>query len=93
MAKFFKLCSILTLLTILCIFQTHTISSAKSKEKTLNVKGNSALALNYHRIRDDNWFKNTLLPYLTVKKLKIIVLVKKRLRLKLNGLKHMGHIF
>lgn len=44
MAKFFKLCSILTLLTILCIFQTHTISSAKSKEKTLNVKGNSALA-------------------------------------------------
>ena len=27
------------------------------------------------------------------KEIKIIVLVKKRLRLKLNGLKHMGHIF
>ena len=44
------------MLTILCIFQTHTISSAKSKEKRLTSKV-IVLALNYHRIRDDNWFK------------------------------------
>ncbi|ARJ14994.1 intercellular adhesin biosynthesis polysaccharide N-deacetylase [Staphylococcus lugdunensis] len=93
MAKFFKLCSILTLLTILCIFQTHTISSAKSKEKTLNVKGNSALALNYHRIRDDNWFKNTLFTLSNSKEIKNYSISKEAFEAEIKWLKAHGAHF
>lgn len=74
--------SILIILPVSTLDGHHIANADDDSPKKLKYKENSALALNYHRVRKANFLNNFFTSFLVVKKLKIIVLVNHNLNLK-----------
>jgi len=75
------------------IFYDNT-SFAKEKKNPLNSKHheNSALALNYHRVRDGNWFEDTLFTISSSKEINDYSVTKKEFNKQIKWLKdHDAH--
>ncbi|MBM6506166.1 MULTISPECIES: intercellular adhesin biosynthesis polysaccharide N-deacetylase [Staphylococcus] len=82
-----------TSLFFLMIFYDNT-SFAKEKKNPLNSKHheNSALALNYHRVRDGNWFEDTLFTISSSKEINDYSVTKKEFNKQIKWLKdHDAH--
>ena len=76
-----------TLILLIIISSNLIMNNQKvqSKEKEIKYKENSALALNYHRIRNDNFSMTFYLYFQIVKNFQPTVLLKSNLKSKLNG--------